>query len=61
MMCPTEVHTLNFDGSCSDPTIMERRNDECEASVTEKDAEIDRRRETIDGIEESKIRQRYQI
>lgn len=61
MMCPTEQHVLNFDGSCDDPTIQENRNAELEASVAAKDAEIAGHLETINGIEASKIKQRYQI
>lgn len=60
-MCPTEVHVLEFDGSCTDPTIQENRNKDLEASVAAKDLEIAAHMETINGIEYSKIKQRYQI
>jgi hypothetical protein len=59
MMCPTEVHVLEFDGSCTDPTIQENRNKDLEASVAAKDLEIAAHMETINGIEYSKIKQRY--
>lgn len=61
MMCPTETHVLEFDGKCSDPTIQENENKDLKQDVEEKEGQIKNHLETIDGIEKTKVKQRYQI
>jgi hypothetical protein len=40
---------------------MKKSVDECEASANDKDGEIESIRNTIDGMAENKIKQRYQV